>query len=433
MKPCSPKPRVFRIFHCAMSLRCFGALWMILALTSVFAQQEEGAEDDMPESATVAFSPENEAQRKELIAWLRKEYAKPAQEWPKAELDEGRPKEEIGPVQWTPTGTKEQRRLGLSLFFEPRLSKSMSVSCASCHEPQLGWSNGVAFSFGEHREQITRHPPTLVGVGFHKKLFWDGRTDSLEHQARDVIVHPVEMNGDPTQIAERLNAEKEYYGPLFKAAFGDSKISFDRIIEALAIFERGIQAGRTKFDKFAKGDTAIFSDSEIAGLHLFRTKARCMNCHMGPMFTDGEFHNLGLTYYGRRLQDMGRYTQTGLPEDVGKFRTPTLRNVGRTAPYMHNGVFPILEGVLRLYNAGMPHPKPKENQIGDPLFPKTSEHLKPLNLSAQELSDLKDFLLTLNEPPIRILTPPVPPVRRAKVDAASQKIETEAASPAVMR
>jgi cytochrome c peroxidase len=432
MKPCSLMPGLF-----PNTCRLFLAGWVagMLATSGAIAQQEEGpdAEAETAESTAVSVGEQSEAQRQELIAWLRKEYAKPSQEWPKPELDEGRPLQEIGPVEWAPTGTKEQRRLGLSLFFEPRLSKSMSVSCASCHEPQLGWSNGVAFSFGEHREQITRHPPTLVAVGFHKTLFWDGRSDSLEHQARDVIVHPVEMNGDPVEVVERLEAESQYYGPLFKNAFGDAAITFDRILEAIAIFERNIQAGRTKFDKFAKGEPAILSDSEIAGLHVFRTKARCMNCHMGPMFTDGEFHNLGLTYYGRRLQDLGRYKLTGQVEDVGKFRTPTLRNVGRTAPYMHNGVFPILEGVLRLYNAGMPRPKPKGDQVDDPLFPKTSEHLKPLNLTAQELADLRDFLLTLNEPPVRVLTPPVPPIRREKPEAIPEKLKGDAATSVLSR
>lgn len=397
-------------------------LFLFVSVSLAIAQEspEESGEDAPAPSATPMVDPQiAEAQRKELVEWLRKEYAKPAGEWPKPELDPDRPHREIGPVDFQPAGTKDQRRLGLSLFFEPRLSGSQGVSCASCHEPQLGWSNGVAFSFGENRQQITRHPPTLVGVALHKQLFWDGRAGSLEQQAKDVILHPVEMNGKPEEVVARLEKEKDFYGPLFEKAFGDPAITFDRVIEALAIFEKGIGAGKTKFDKFAKGDATAFSDSEVVGLHLFRTKARCMNCHMGEMFTDGEFHNLGLTYYGRKLEDLGRYKQTGLAEDVGKFRTPTLRNIGRTAPYMHNGVFPILEGVLRLYNAGMARPKPKGGQVDDPLFPKTSEHLKPLRLTAQELSDLRDFLLTLDEPRTRVLTPPIPPVRKEEAGGNS--------------
>lgn len=355
--------------------------------------------------------------RGELVAWLRKVYAKPAAEWPAATLDAGRPFREIGPVVGPPPeavsnpSTPDKKRLGLSLFFDPRLSKSQGVSCASCHEPQLGWSNGVTFSFGEHRTQISRHPPTLIGVGFHKSLFWDGRTDTLEGQAADVIVHPVEMNGDPAEVVARLEKETDYYPPLFEKAFGDRAVTFERITQALAVFQRGLLPGRTKFDRFAKGKTDAFSDSELVGLHLFRTKARCINCHMGPMFTDDEFHNVGLTYYGRKLQDLGRYEVTKKTEDIGKFRTASLRNVGRTAPYMHNGIFPHLEGILRLYNAGMPRPKPKEHQVGDPLFPKTSEILRPLKLTPEELEDLKNFLLTLSEPPARVLFPPIPPLQ----------------------
>lgn len=394
------------------SLACAVAVGLFVQELRVDAQEAppDGEEPAGAVSSSQAGSLE-EPQRKALLAWLRTEYAKPRSQWPKPELDAGRPHREIGPVDFQPAGTPDQRKLGLSLFFDTRLSGSRGVSCASCHEPQLGWSNGVAFSFGENREQITRHPPTLVGVSLFKRLFWDGRADSLEQQAKAVILHPVEMNGSPEEIVSRLTAEKEFYGPLFEKAFGDPEITFDRVLEAIVIFERSIPAGRTKFDKFAKGNVAAFSDSELLGLHLFRTKARCMNCHMGEMFEDGEFHNLGLSYYGRRLEDLGRAKHSGQIEDIGRFRTATLRNVGRTAPYMHNGIFPHLEGILRLYNAGMARPKPRENQVNDPLFPTTSPLLKPLNLTSDELTNLRDFLLTLNEPPVRVLTPPVPPIR----------------------
>lgn len=384
-----------------------------LALSPVWSQEEDSEKDDprVPPAASTQEALDPVA-RRALIAHLREAYGQPASEWPAPTLDAGIAHREIGPVEWKNNGNPDLQKLGLSLFFDPRLSKSQGVSCASCHEPQLGWSNGVAFSFGENREQITRHPPTLVGVSLQKTLFWDGRANSLEQQARDVILHPVEMNGNADEVVARLAAEESFYPPLFEKAFGDHKISFERVLKAVAAFEESIPAGSTKFDRFAKGKRDAFSDSELVGLHLFRTKARCMNCHMGPMFTDDDFHNLGLTYYGRRLEDLGRYRQTGQAEDIGKFRTPTLRNVGRTAPYMHNGVFPVLEGILRLYNAGMARPKPKGAQGDDLLFPVTSEHLKPLNLTSEELSDLRDFLLTLNERPVRVLNPPIPPLRK---------------------
>ena len=365
-------------------------------------------------SEPAAPAPAPEINRAEWLAGLRAAYAKPPAEWPKPELDPGRPFKEIGVVVGDPPSpadnpqTPDKARLGLSLFFDVRLSGAQQMTCASCHEPQLGWSNGVTFSFGVGRKLIRRHPPSLVGVGFHDALFWDGRATSLEQQAYEVIMNPDEMGGNADEIVRRLELEKTFYPPLFQKAFGDEKITMQRVVQAIAAFERTIRAGRSKFDRFAGGKTETFNDAELAGLHLFRTKARCINCHMGPMFSDDEYHNLGLTYYGRKLEDLGRYDQTKLPEDVGKFRTPTLRNIDRSGPYMHNGVFPSLEGVLRLYNVGMARPKPKEQQKDDPLFPKTSDLLKPLKLTAEDLSDLRAFLTTLSEPPFRVLFPPVP-------------------------
>jgi cytochrome c peroxidase len=377
--------------------------------------QEPSPEPEAPlPAATATASSPTDPDRTAWIAGLRAAYARPSAEWPQPNLDPNRPLRELAAVEGTTPDTvdpalRDRARLGLSLFYDVRLSKQMQVACVTCHDPQLGWSNGVTFSFGVGRKLIPRHPPTLIGVAHHPKLFWDGRAASLEAQAREVILNPDEMDGDPGEIVRRLAAEKEFYPPLFQKAFGDEAITFPRVLQAIAAFERTIRAGRSRFDSFLRGKAEL-TDSEVAGLHLFRTKARCINCHSGPMFTDGEFHNLGLTYYGRKLQDLGLYEQTRQPEDVGKFRTPTLRSIDRTAPYMHNGVFPSLEGVLRLYNAGMARPKPKENQKDDPLFPKTSDLLQPLQLSAQELADLRAFLTTLTEPASRVLFPPVPPL-----------------------
>jgi len=142
----------------------------------------------------------------------------------------------------------------------------------------------------------------------------------------------------------------------------------------------------------------------VRGLHLFRTTARCLNCHNGPMLTDGQFHNEGLTYYGRKLEDLGRYAVTKNPEDVGKFKTPSLRNIARTAPYMHNGLFD-LEGVLNMYNAGMATVRRRADQKDDPLFPTKSKLLQPLGLNQTEKADLKAFLEALTETRIRIRPP----------------------------
>ena len=149
------------------------------------------------------------------------------------------------------------------------------------------------------------------------------------------------------------------------------------------------------------------SDAAIRGMDLFRRDARCMNCHHGPLFSDGQFHDVGLSYYGRKYEDLGRYNVTGDPADVGRFRTPTLRDVTATGPLMHNGLFQ-LPGVLNMYNAGMPTLKRKEHQQDDELFPTKSPHLKPLGLNKQDLSDLAAFLSTLEEPKLRVRPPELP-------------------------
>lgn len=391
----------------------------LLLSTACLCAQTPATVSDMGEEEGIEEAPDRAMpahERAELIAWLRAQYAQPSDKWPAPTLDAGIAHREIGPITEPPPApegnptTPEKARLGMSLFFDPRLSGSQQISCASCHEPQLGWSNGAAFSSGVHRQRLRRNPPTLAGTGYAKTLFHDGRVSSLEEQAEAVMLNPMEMDGNPTQIVERLEKAGVYYSPLFEKAFGSVEVTFQRVQEAIAAFQRSIRVGNTRFDKFAKGDHSALNDSELAGLHLFRTKARCLNCHMGPMFTDGDFHNLGLTYYGRKYQDLGRYEVTRKPEDVGKFQTPTLRNIDRTGPYFHNGVFPSLEGVLRLYNVGMPRPQRKENQRDDPLFPSTSEHIQRLDLTAQELADLRAFLSTLTEPPVRVLAPPIPPI-----------------------
>jgi cytochrome c peroxidase len=184
----------------------------------------------------------------------------------------------------------------------------------------------------------------------------------------------------------------------------------DRIVQAIATFERTIVGGHSKFDTFVSGkNPKALSDEAIRGLHLFRTTARCINCHNGPNFTDGEFHNVGLSYYGREYEDLGRYNATKKPEDVGKFKTPSLRNVGRTSPYMHNGLFKELDGVLNMYNAGMPTLRRTEALKDDPLFPEHKDPLlKPLGLNAADKADLIAFLESLNERRITIRPPALP-------------------------
>lgn len=380
------------------------AMWRLsnILITSLMLTTSGGA---TPESAT----------RAELIAWLRAEYAKPPDAWPKPELDEGVPHRELGtpgPVPF-PEGmepTTGKKELGLALFFDPRLSGSRQISCSRCHDPEKGWGDGRSLAQGVFMSQLSRNTPGLQGVGHHSSIFWDGRSPTLEAQAAAVITNPREMAGNPGEIVRRLEAEKDFYPARFRAAFGDETITFDRVVQAIAAFERGLATGRSRFDRFLGGRKDALSDNELHGLHLFRTQARCLNCHNGPHFSDGLFHNAGLTYYGRRFEDLGRHIVTGRADDVGRFRTPSLRNVGRTGPWMHNGLFPSMSGVINLYNAGMPRPARKAAQKDDPLFPQTSPLLKPLHLSTEQRADLEAFLMSLDEPPLRILSPPFPPL-----------------------
>jgi cytochrome c peroxidase len=194
--------------------------------------------------------------------------------------------------------------------------------------------------------------------------------------------------------------------------FGDEAVTIERIARAIATFERTIVSRPSAFDKFLKGEREALSDSAVRGLHLFRTDARCANCHMGPLLTDEKFHDLGLSYYGRKLQDLGRYEVTKDAKDVGKFRTPSLRNVTRHGPYMHNGLFD-LDGVLRMYNAGMATLRRKEHQKDDPLFPTKSPLLKPLALNKRDLADLRAFLGALEEVRLRVRQPDLPGLENA--------------------
>lgn len=300
-----------------------------------------------------------------------------------------------------------KKELGKKLFFDPRLSLSKQIACASCHDSQLGWGDGRTVSFGHNRQTGKRNAMTLLNIGYHKSFFWDGRASSLEEQALMPIKDPVEMHSSETISVKNIRKIKGYK-LLFKEVFGDEQITIERIQKAIATYERTIVSQRTKFDRFIAGEKQLFTDQEVIGLHLFRTKARCINCHNTPLFSNQQFHNVGLSYYGRVFEDLGRYTITKQTVDVGKFKTPSLREIGRTAPYMHNGLMPSLEGIVEMYNVGMPRPKPTEKQKNDPLFPTTDVLLKPLNLTKEEQKALIAFLHTLSSSFTRERVPELP-------------------------
>ena len=432
MAPPSPQPRPLARWLVALlvALAC-----VLAAPSSARAQDAEEPEDaapttrPLPRSSFSRLPPRPTKTPEEytkLATELRAAYLKPSAEWPKPTLDEGVEHRELGPLpkpefpESNPF-TKGKAELGQHLFFDPRLSGSGQIACASCHDPELGWGDGRTVSFGHKRQPTRRNAPGLFTAAFGESFFWDGRAKSLEEQALEPVLSDGEMAaGDVKSIVERLS-KVPGYRERFKAVFGSEEVTFDRAAQAIATFERAVvrTGGFSKFDRFLRGEADQLSDEAVRGLHLFRTDARCLNCHSGPLLSDGKFHDVGLSYYGRTLEDLGRYNLTKNPDDVGAFRTPTLRNIGRTGPYMHNGLFE-LDGVLNMYNAGMPTLRPKAHQLDDPLFPKKSPLLKPLGFNRQDLADLKAFLESLTERRLRIRPqllpaegdPPAPPTAR---------------------
>lgn len=334
-------------------------------------------------------------------ALLRHLYAGDVDTWPRPHVDDG--------VQWRELGLPEhlahpesnphsadKETLGRLLFFDGRLSGTGQMSCASCHVPELGWGDGRAKSFGHDVIPLTRNTPTILNTGHFERLFWDGRADSMEDLVKRVFHNAMEMRIDEERLVAGLETSAGYRD-LFERSFGDPQPSVERVAMAIACFVRTVNSdGSSDFDRFMRGDREALDDSALRGLHLFRTQGRCMNCHHGPLFTDGDFHDLGLSYYGRKFEDLGRYVITSEPGDVGRFKTPSLRNVARTAPYMHNGLFD-LTGVINMYAAGMPTLQPNADQIDDPLFPIKSPLLQPLELSSKDRRDLIAFLESLTE------------------------------------
>ncbi|MFM1871570.1 MAG: hypothetical protein RL398_992 [Planctomycetota bacterium] len=355
----------------------------------------------LPTWSACSSSGGNAANLDPATATLRATYARPAVEWPAPTIDAGVAFVELGapPKPTYPPDnpwTKEKQALGHALFFDGRLSGTGQMSCASCHDSGLGWSDGRTTSFGHGAVALGRNAPSILNAGHATALFWDGRAASLEDQALAVFENGKEMATTGAEVVAKLRSSQGYRA-LFAAAFGDGEPTLARALAAIATFERAqVSDGSAPFDKFLAGDHAALSDAEVRGMHLFRTKARCANCHHGPLLSDGAFHDLGLSYYGRKYEDLGRYRVTNDPADVGRFKTPSLRNVARTAPYMHNGMFD-LDGIVNMYDAGMSTLRRKPEQAKDPLFPTKSPLLQKLGLTPAEKADLSAFLQALTE------------------------------------
>lgn len=347
------------------------------------------------------------------VAELRKRYGSgDYSQWPKPQLKDEVKKgfRDIGvldKVSYPADNpySEDKKELGRTLFFDPRLSVSGQIACASCHEPQLGWGDGKQLANGHDRQFGKRNAMTILNTGFYEKLFWDGRAKSLEDQASFPVKDHAEMNMDLTVMETRLKAI-EGYKPLFQKAFGNDKISLDKVFQAIATFERTVVSRRSRFDEFISGKADALKDEEVLGLHLFRTKAGCVNCHNTPLFSDNKFHNDGQTLFATNQEDFGRYNVTGKKEDIGAFRTPSLRDAAFTGPWFHHGNFPSLKDVVQFYNLGNPSPIQKKYKGDrDSLLPKTSSLLGKLGMTPKEIDAVVAFLDAVSAKPLRVSPP----------------------------
>lgn len=284
------------------------------------------------------------------------------------------------------SGIKTKASLGKKLFSEKILSKDSSVSCASCHIPEYAFADTVAFSKGIGGKLTTRNTPSVLNMKNRPYYFWDGRAVTLEEQALMPIQNPDEMGLPIEEAVKRLNEHREYV-KLFKKIFNQQP-NAENLAAAFAAFEQTLETVDSKFDDWSNGMKKLTAQEE-RGRELFvGDKAKCFDCHRMEDFTTDEFKNIGL-YNGKELNDAGLYSITKKESDLGKFKTPGLRNIAVTAPYMHNGKFKTLEQVLIYYNN-------PDAFVEDPI--NIDEALKkPLGLSLQDKKDIIAFLKTLTD------------------------------------
>jgi len=300
--------------------------------------------------------------------------------------------------------------LGRALYFDKRLSVDGTVSCATCHDPSLAFTDSKAIAIGAGFIRGARNAPTILNSVFSESLFWDGRAPSLEEQVKHPLMSPFEMGMSTTQsLLERVSAIPEYQKE-FKRVFNSKAITLDAIAKAIAAYERTLLSGNSPFDHFITGNKAALTDSQRRGWELFKGKAKCIECHSysptQPVFSDSKFHNTGIavsdtllanllsigptqqtslttTAHSSDLSALGRFAVTRRTEDIGAFKTPTLRDVELTSPYMHDGSLKTLIDVVHFYNRG-----------GNPNS-HLDQRIQPLKLSDSDINELVEFMRTL--------------------------------------
>lgn len=283
--------------------------------------------------------------------------------------------------------TKEKVELGKLLFFDKRLSANDTIACANCHMPSLAFTDGQPVSTGIHEQKGGRNAPTAINRVFSSAQFWDGRAATLEEQSVGPFTNPIEHGfKDHDELVAKVKSIAGY-SPLFERAFGAPAITTDLIGKAIASFQRTLLSGNSNYDRFTVGnEEQALSANAQNGLRVFLGKGQCLRCHFGFNFADERYHNLGAGWdqQSKSFADAGRHEVTNKPEDMGAFKTPTIREVAKTAPYMHDGSVATLREVVDFYDrGGIPNPQ-------------LDSVIKPLDLTEQEKKDLVEFMESLN-------------------------------------
>jgi cytochrome c peroxidase len=293
--------------------------------------------------------------------------------------------------------TAERVALGKKLFFDPRLSGDGNMACATCHNPSLGWSDGLSTARGFHSKVLGRATPTIYNAAYNSSQMWDGRKSSLEDQATGPLESKDEMGADFEALFKWLTVN-DGYRDAFAKAYPGEEISKVSLAKAIASFERTVVSNTSPFDRWLRGDTKAMTAQQVNGFRVFANPAKgnCVACHQAPNFTDNGFHNIGLTSFGKESPDMGRFAQKPVAILKGAFKTSTLRNISQTAPYFHDGSVQTLMAVIEHYVRG-----------GD-IKTNLSPNMKPLNLTQGEKEDLVAFLDALSSEPAPFAVPVLP-------------------------
>lgn len=293
--------------------------------------------------------------------------------------------------------TEERVQLGKMLFFDPRISRDQNMSCATCHNPSLGWSDGLAKGRGFKSNLLGRASPSIINTAYNTIQMWDGRKKSLEDQAMGPLEAADEMNTDFSQFFSWIK-QNEGYVKAFEKAYPGQGITKETTAKAIASFERTVISNNSPFDQWIKGNSQAMTKQQVRGFDVFKneTEGNCAVCHDAPNFTDNGMHNIGLASFGDEKPDLGRFDQKPLRLMKGAFKTPTLRDIALSAPYFHDGSATTLMEVVEHYTKG--------GEVKTNLSP----NLKPIKLTQQDKEDLVAFMQALTSEHVAVTLPLLP-------------------------